>query len=127
MNSSIIGIFVAEGEQIVDANDTYLRMTGYTREDLCTGSMNWRYMTPPEYLACTQQARQEMAIQQWMTPYEKEYVCKDGSRLPVLVCGVTLPNLQDVDGRSDMGSGIARMANADSHDSRQFSILQFKI
>nr|WP_040442367.1 PAS domain-containing protein [Ktedonobacter racemifer] len=38
MNSSIIGIFVDEGEQIVDANDTFLRMTGYTCEDLRAGA-----------------------------------------------------------------------------------------
>ncbi|GHO62841.1 hypothetical protein KSC_017330 [Ktedonobacter sp. SOSP1-52] len=90
MNSSIIGITVLEGEQIVDANDTFLRMTGYTHEDLRTGRMNWMCMTAPEYLARTQQAHRELATQQSMTPYEKEYVCKDGSRLPVLVGGVVL-------------------------------------
>jgi PAS domain S-box-containing protein len=90
MNSSIIGIFFAEGEQIVDANDTYLRMTGYTQEDLCEGHINRLHMTPPEYLARTQQARQELVIQQFGTPYEKEYVCKDGSRLPVVVGVVAL-------------------------------------
>ncbi|GHO79710.1 hypothetical protein KSD_74810 [Ktedonobacter sp. SOSP1-85] len=90
MNSSIIGITVLEGEQIVDANDTFLRMTGYTHEDLRTGRMNWMCMTAPEYLARTQQAHRELATQQSMTPYEKEYVCQDGSRLPVLVGGVVL-------------------------------------
>jgi PAS domain S-box-containing protein len=73
----------------VDANDTFLHMTGYTREDLCEGRMNVMHMTPPEYLARTQQAHQELATQQSVT-YEKEYVCKDGSRLPVLVGGVVL-------------------------------------
>ncbi|GHO72276.1 hypothetical protein KSD_00470 [Ktedonobacter sp. SOSP1-85] len=90
MNSSIIGIHIIEGEQIVDANDTFLRMTGYTREDLHEGRMNWMHMTPPEYLARTQQAQQELATQQSMTPYEKEYVCKDSSRLPVVVGRVVL-------------------------------------
>ncbi|EFH85118.1 PAS domain S-box protein [Ktedonobacter racemifer] len=90
MNSNIIGIFVDEGEQIVDANDTFLRMTGYTREDLHAGRLNWMHMTPPEYLAQTRQAHQELAAQQSLTPYEKEYVCQDGSRLNVLVCGDVL-------------------------------------
>ncbi|GHO71481.1 hypothetical protein KSC_103730 [Ktedonobacter sp. SOSP1-52] len=90
MNSSIIGINIIEGEQIVDANDTFLRMTGYTREDLRAGRMNWMHMTPPDYLARTQQAHQELATQQSITPYEKEYVCQDGSRLPVLVGAVVL-------------------------------------
>jgi PAS domain S-box-containing protein len=89
MNSNIIGINIIEGEQIVDANDTFLHMTGYTREDLRAGRLNWMHMTPPEYLARTRQAHQELAAQQSIT-YEKEYVCKDGSRLPMLVCGVVL-------------------------------------
>jgi PAS domain S-box-containing protein len=88
MKSKIIGIFVGEGEQIMDANDTFLRMTGSTREDLRAGRLNWMQMTLSEYLARTQQAQQELATRQSMTPYEKEYVCQDGSRLPVLVCGV---------------------------------------
>src|SRR5262249_26791043 len=82
------GIAIIEGEQIVDANDTFLCMTGYTREDLRAGQMNVMHMTAPEYLARTVEAHQELATQQSMTPYEKEYVCKDGRRLPVLVCGV---------------------------------------
>ncbi|HEY1354657.1 MAG TPA: PAS domain S-box protein [Ktedonobacteraceae bacterium] len=88
MNSSIIGIFVYTGDQIVDANDTFLRMTGYTREDLRAGQMNWMQMTPPEDLDRTRQARQELAVQQLMTPYEQEYICRDGHRLPVLVGAV---------------------------------------
>jgi PAS domain S-box-containing protein len=91
MNSSIIGITINEGEQIVDANDTFLRMTGYTREDLHEERMNaMMHMTSPEYLARFQQARQELATQQLVMPYEKEYVCKDGSRLPMLVGRVAL-------------------------------------
>ncbi|HEX7735753.1 MAG TPA: PAS domain S-box protein [Ktedonobacteraceae bacterium] len=90
MESNIIGINVIEGKQIVDANDTFLRMTGYTREDMRAGRMNILQMTAPEDLARTQQAHQELATQQSLTPYEKEYMCQDGSRLPVLVGGVVL-------------------------------------
>ncbi|GHO71898.1 hypothetical protein KSC_107900 [Ktedonobacter sp. SOSP1-52] len=90
MNSSIIGIHIIEGEQIVDANDTFLRMTGYTREDLHAGRMNWMHMTPPDYLDRTVEAHQELAAKRLMTPYEKEYICKDGSRFPVLVGRVAL-------------------------------------
>jgi len=90
MNSSIIGIFVSEEDQIVEANETYLRMTGYTREDLRAGSISWLGMTAPEYIPQTQQARQELAVSQHVTRYEKEYICKDGSRLPVVVGAVAL-------------------------------------
>jgi PAS domain S-box-containing protein len=90
MNSSLIGIFVSEEDQVVEANETYLRMTGYTREDLREGRISWLRMTPPEYLARTQQARQELEVSRHVTRYEKEYICKDGSRLPVVVGAVAL-------------------------------------
>jgi len=90
MNSSIIGTFVSEEDQIVEANETYLRMTGYTQEDLRARSINWVHMTPPEYAAQTQQARQELAVPYHVTRYEKEYLCKDGSHLPVVVGAVAL-------------------------------------
>src|SRR6266851_629012 len=90
MNSSIIGIFVSEEDQIVEANETYLRMTGYTREDLRAGSISGLRMTAPEYIPQTQQARQELTMSQHVTRYEKEYICKDGSHLPVVVGAVTL-------------------------------------
>jgi len=90
MNSSLIGIFVSEEDRIVEANETYLRMTGYTQEDLRAGSISWLRMTPPEYAAQTQQARQELAVSHHVTRYEKEYLCKDGSRLPVVVGAVAL-------------------------------------
>jgi PAS domain S-box-containing protein len=92
MTSNIIGITVADGEQIVDANDAFLRMTGYTYEDLYEGRINWMQMTSPEYLARTLQANQELTAQSMAPSYEKEYVCKDGSRLPVLVGLVALPH-----------------------------------
>ncbi len=90
MNSSLIGIFVSEDDQVVEANETYLRMTGYTREDLREGRISWLRMTAPEYAAQTQQARQELAVAHHVTRYEKEYICKDGSRLPVVVGAVAL-------------------------------------
>ncbi|GHO55976.1 sensor histidine kinase [Ktedonobacter robiniae] len=88
MQSKIIGIIITQGEQIEDANETFLRMTGYRLEDMREGRINILQMTPPEYMARTLQALQELGTQQSMTPYEKEYICQDGSRLPVLVCGV---------------------------------------
>ncbi|GHO42050.1 PAS domain S-box protein [Ktedonospora formicarum] len=92
MNSCIIGITIAEGEQIVEANDAFLHMTGYTREDLHEGHINWMRMTPPECLARTLEAHQELIAQQSTSPFEKVYVCQDGSRLPVLVGLVALPH-----------------------------------
>ncbi len=90
MNSNVIGISVIEAGRMVDANETFLRMTGYTREDLQAGRLNVMQMTAPEYRERTRQAHQELHARCSLTPYEKEYICQDGSRLPVLVGGTLL-------------------------------------
>jgi PAS domain S-box-containing protein len=64
-----------------------LHMTGYTREDLHEGRMNWVTMTPPEDEPLIEQNLQELAAHQQVMPFEIACICKDGSRLPIL-CGV---------------------------------------
>lgn len=88
MNSNVIGIFCVEKDTIVQANAMFLQMTGYSQEDLQQQRMNWLCMTPPTYHEMTQQVQQQVALHHYFVPYEKEYICKDGSRLPVLVGGV---------------------------------------
>jgi PAS domain S-box-containing protein len=90
MASNVIGIYVTKKEGIVEANDTFLRMTGYSRDDLQHGRLNCMHMTAPEYIAITEKSREQMAILEYMTPYEKEYIRKDGSRLPVLIGGAMI-------------------------------------
>jgi PAS domain S-box-containing protein len=90
MDSNIIGILIADGDDIVEANDAFLHMTGYTREDLHKRRMNRFTMTPPEDMPLTEQAFQEMAAHRQVMPYEIACICKDGSRLPILVGVVEL-------------------------------------
>ncbi|GCE31223.1 hypothetical protein KDA_67070 [Dictyobacter alpinus] len=90
MNSNAIGIFCAEGDEIREANETFLHMTGYSQEDLRLGRLNWFRLTAPEYLGTTRLVQQQLSLHEHITPYEKEYICKDGSRLPVIVGGVLI-------------------------------------
>jgi PAS domain S-box-containing protein len=96
VNSNIIGVsFTLRTGAIIDANDRFLRMLGYTHEDLSTGKLTWTKLTPPEYAERDKQALQE--IQQYGAvshPYEKEYITKDGSRIPVLVGGASIDAIQ---------------------------------
>ncbi|GHO50606.1 PAS domain-containing sensor histidine kinase [Ktedonospora formicarum] len=88
MNSSLIGIFCAEGNEIVDANTTFLRMTGYTQEDLQQRNVHWATMSSPPTSSFSQRVYQEVVVRHCTTPFETELVCKDGSHLPVLMGGV---------------------------------------
>jgi PAS domain S-box-containing protein len=72
-----------------ESNDALLRMTGYTREDQEAGLVRWDTMTPPEYADIDRAHIREAAQRGSCTPYEKEYIRKDGGRVPIL-CGYAL-------------------------------------
>ena len=90
MNSSIIGIVSVEweGRVLVEANEAFLHMTGYTREEIDSRTLNRVKITPPEDAPLFERATQDLAAHGQHTPFETELVCKDGSRLPVLAGGV---------------------------------------
>jgi PAS domain S-box-containing protein len=98
IESNIIGIFFWDfSGNIPDANEAFLEMLGYSRHDLLAGEVNWERMTPPEYRALDERKAAEVRATRTCTPYEKEYLRKDGSRIPVLI-GSTL-----VDDSPDQG------------------------
>jgi PAS domain S-box-containing protein len=89
-DSGIAGITVANLSGVVsEANDTFLAMVGYTREELRSGRVNWAHMTPVDWQAASSAALQEVHANGGARPFEKEYLRKDGTRVPVLV-GVAL-------------------------------------
>ena len=89
--SDIIGIINANLEgKIIEANDTFLRMTGYTREDLLGGRLDWSLMTPPEYADLDTRALEKLTTQGFFAPFEKEFISKEGSRIPVVIGGALL-------------------------------------
>ncbi|MBI4187000.1 MAG: PAS domain S-box protein [Chloroflexi bacterium] len=89
-NFDIIGSVVATLDgRIIEANDAFLKMVGYGRDDLISGKINWIEITPPEYEPLDQQALEELFATGSCLPFEKEYIRQDGSRLPVMV-GATL-------------------------------------
>ena len=71
--------------EITGGNDAFLRIVGYTREDLEAGRVGWAAMTPPEYAHLDRRSLEELAATGVSTPFEKEYVRKDGSRVPILL------------------------------------------
>lgn len=92
-NADIIGIVVANftGE-IVEANDTFLNLVGYSRTDLHSQKMSWLHMTPAEYLPLDQASIQQVQQTGSGPIYEKEFIRKDGSRVAVLLGAALLSN-----------------------------------
>ncbi|HTE40015.1 MAG TPA: ATP-binding protein, partial [Steroidobacteraceae bacterium] len=87
VDANIIGIAIWDFDgRIVDANDAYLQMIGYAREDLDSGCLRWKDLTPPEWLEPEErQLIPQLKATGNLAPYEKEYFRKDGSRVPVLL------------------------------------------
>ncbi|MEO8004469.1 MAG: AAA family ATPase [Betaproteobacteria bacterium] len=87
VDANIIGIFISDIEgRIHEANDAFLRMIGYDREDLVSRSIRWTDLTPPEWLERDQQQLvPELKTTGRLQPFEKEFFRKDGSRVPVLI------------------------------------------
>ena len=87
--SGLVGVIYWNMDgQIVRANDKFLSMVGYSRDELNAGKIDWINMTPPEYRYLDDLSTAELkAAGVNRTPFEKEYIRKDGSRVPILVAG----------------------------------------
>ena len=90
-------IFFKTDGSITDANDAFLRMSGYNREDLVEGLVRWDEMTPPEWMAHSLKAIEEFKSTGRTIPYEKEYVRKDGSRWRALFAATRLDEEEGVE------------------------------
>jgi PAS domain S-box-containing protein len=88
--TTIAGIVSGEFDRIPEANDAFLDLVGYTREDLLAGRLHWPDLTPPEYRALDELAHEEGLRFGACTPVEKELTRKDGTRVPVLVATAVL-------------------------------------
>ena len=98
VDSNIIGIFIWSLDgQIIDANEAFLRIVGYGRDDLVLGRLRWRELTPAEWRGADDRRVAELKTTGTAQPYEKEYFHKSGSRVPVLV------GAANFEGRGDEG------------------------
>jgi PAS domain S-box-containing protein len=86
VDANIVGVLSSDLDgQILEANDAFLEMVGYTRDDLAAGLLRWTDLTPPEWQPASQQAVTQIRETGTCDVFEKEYFRRDGSRVPVLI------------------------------------------
>ena len=86
LDCGIIGTAIAtDSGKVLEANDAYLAMLGYTRAEFEAGTVDWSKATPPEWRHTIVTVAAQLKAQGFTLPFEKEYVRKDGSRVPVLM------------------------------------------
>jgi two-component system CheB/CheR fusion protein len=76
--------------RIVDANNAFLELVGYTRADMRAGQLRWDRLAPPEWREESRKQIGNSRTKRKIGPYEKEYFRKDGSRFWALVVGAWL-------------------------------------
>ena len=93
---NVIGVGVTDlSGNILEANEAFLQMVGYTQEDLLWGDLHVDEITPPEYRPPDERAVEQSQRSGVCIPYEKEFIRKDGSRVPVLVGAILSGEGQD--------------------------------
>lgn len=91
--SNLIGVaFWNVDGFVIDANDAFLQLAGYTRDELATlGRINWQELTPLEYQHLDDRALLEVQTTGVSKIYEKEFIHRNGKRVPI-VLGIALLN-----------------------------------
>lgn len=96
VESNIIGVVIGTfSGDITHANDAFLNLMGYSQQELEQGKVRWTDMTPPEYLPLDLKSQAQMLEFGSCTPFEKEYIRKDGSRVPIILGSALLEGYEE--------------------------------
>jgi PAS domain S-box-containing protein len=93
-NAQSVFFWTTEGA-ITDANDAFLSLIGYSQEDLKSGNLQWSDLTPADYAEPDRRALEEVRTRGFCSTYEKEFIRKDGSRVPILIGAATFEDKAD--------------------------------
>lgn len=94
VESNIFGVTVSDtAGRIYETNEQFVQMLGYSKDELLSRTFDWGRLIPPDYQEAKAQAVQTLLSTGALSPREKEYLRKDGSRVPVLV-GATMIDQQ---------------------------------
>ncbi|RZM12717.1 MAG: PAS domain S-box protein, partial [Pedobacter sp.] len=87
-DSNVIGMLFSNIEtgRIDEANDAFLRMIGYTQDDIHSADgLHWNKITPEEYMPVSLAAVKEIEQHGVCPPFEKQYLKKNGDRISVML------------------------------------------
>jgi formate hydrogenlyase transcriptional activator len=88
---AIAGIVSGEFDRIVEANDAFLDMLGYSRDEFAGSALRWADIVAPECLPLQEHAHEESMLHGACTPFELNYIRKDETRVRVQVASALLP------------------------------------
>jgi PAS domain S-box-containing protein len=120
VDANIIGIIIWDFDgRIIEANDTFLRMLGFNRDDFASGHLNWIDLTPPQWRERSAEALEDLKNKGTIKPYEREYFRKDGSRVPVLIGAARLEQIENQGVSFVLDLTERRRAEAEAHESEE--------
>ena len=82
--AGLIGIFTWHNGSIIDANDAFLNMLAYTKDDLLAGRLTIAQLTAPEYQPLEAEARRELDEKGRSSIFQAELIGKNGARVAVV-------------------------------------------
>ena len=90
VDANILGVVFGDFKaKITDANDAFLEMAQYTREEMVAGKLSWDALVPASSYPLLEHCREELQLWGRCNPLEMVCQRKDGSSIPVLL-GVAL-------------------------------------
>lgn len=122
-DSNVIGMMFSniDSGRIETANRSFLDMLGYTAEDFEQGNINWKTLTPEEFMPISKISADLLKTEGFCPPFEKQYLTKSGKKLDVLVGSAMLD-----DGLSDAVTYVIDISKQ-KHNEKRRSELQHLI
>jgi len=127
VESNIFGVTVVDSTgRIYETNERFTQMVGYSQDELLSGAVTWRHLVPPDYQETQALIDQTMLSKGVIPPWEKEYLRKDGSCVPVMIAaamidqerGRALVVIQDISERKEIERRKQEFLSMVSHELR---------
>jgi PAS domain S-box-containing protein len=131
-NSAILGIITSGLDgRVFEVNDALLDIVGYSRDELLSGRVNWRDLTPNEWRSVDAKAVEQLTTTGIGELREKEYLRKDGRLVPVLVGSAMLQSgnecisfVLDVTERKEAEAAIEHLRRQHAADTKFRGLLE---